>query len=452
MASLPRADRDMPGASAGAATATTGASVPVSPWTPYALMILAAWLAVGPWTFGYAGTPSAWSDRAGGLALFALGAAMLKARWAVAAQWATAATGALLLLSPLVLWAESSAAFALSTFAGSLAIAFSILLPRAPLERHDAGAEIPPGWSYNPSAWAQRAPIIAMAFLGYFAAQYMAAFQLGYHDLPWDPFFGDGTRRVLTSDVSRAFPVSDAGLGAVAYLIEALTGFAGGRRRWRTMPWMVLLFGVMVVPAGVISILLIVLQPIAVGAWCALCLFTALTTLLMISPAADEVVASVQVLARARRDGAFWKVLLRGVPETREDARRVDGGGARGWISTALGVNRFTPSLVLAALAGAWLMVSPSVLGSSGAAASSDHLVGPLVITFAVIAWAEVGRSARWMLVPLGAWLAAGTWFLDGGAPLARWNDAVAGLLLIALAIPHGKIEERFGGFERAIK
>jgi hypothetical protein len=417
-------------------------------------MILGAWLSVCPWTFGYAGTPSAWSDRAGGLLLFALGAAMLRPRLAVAAQWGAAGVGTLLLLSPLALWAESPAAFALSTLAGSLAIAFSILLPRAPLERHDAGEEVPPGWSYNPSAWSQRAPIIAMAFLGYFAAQYMAAYQLGYHDLPWDPFFGDGTRRVLESEVSKAFPVSDAGLGAVAYLIEALTGFAGGTRRWRTMPWMVLLFGVMVVPAGVISILLIVLQPIAVGAWCALCLFTALTTLLMISPAADEVVAALQGLGRARRAGTFWRVLFLGAPAADEGAP--DGAraatGSRGWISTALGVNRFTPSLVIAALLGAWLMLSPSVFGSSGAAASSNHLAGPLVVTFAVIAWAEVGRSARWILLPLGAWVAAGTWFLDGGNAAARWNDLAAGAALVALAFPRGKIEERFGGFERAIR
>jgi hypothetical protein len=418
----------------------SGASVPPAPWTPFAQMILGAWLSVCPWTFGYAGTPSAWSDRGGGLLLFLLGAAMLRPRLAVAAQWSAAGVGALLLLSPLALWAESPAAFALSTLAGSLAIAFSILLPRAPLERHDAGEDVPPGWSYNPSAWSQRAPIIAMAFLGYFAAQYMAAYQLGYHNLPWDPFFGDGTRRVLESDVSKAFPVSDAGLGAVAYLIEALTGFAGGTRRWRTMPWMVLL--------------LIVLQPIAVGAWCALCLFTALTTLLMISPAADEVVAALQTLGRARRAGKFWSVLFLGAPASAEGAQGAVRGaeGSRNWISTGLGVNRFTPSLVIAALLGAWLMLSPSMFGSSGAAAASNHLAGPLVITFAVIAWAEVGRSARWILLPLGLWLAAGTWFLEGGTAVTRGNDLIAGLALIALAFPRGKIEERFGGFERAIR
>jgi hypothetical protein len=419
-------------------------------WAPYAQMLVGAWLIAGSWSFGYGGRPEAWSDLASGLALAGLAGLALVPRFGVAAQWASAGVGVWLMLAPLIFWADSAAAYLNSTLAGSLALAFSILLPRNPIE-NDAGADVPRGWSYNPSAWSQRAPIIAMAFLGFFIAQYMAAFQLGYHDAPWDPFFGDGTRRVLTSDVSKAFPVSDAGLGAVAYLVEALTGFAGGTRRWRTMPWLVLFFGVMVVPAGVVSIVLIILQPIAVGAWCGFCLLTAVTTLLMISPAADEVVATLQVLARARREGRLVRAFFRGV--SAEAAPVAEGpGGARGkasWMAAALGLNSVTFTLVISALLGAWLMFSPAVFGNSGAAAVSDQLVGPLVITFAVIALAEVGRPARWINVPFGLWLIASPWILDGATGAGLWNDAAVGALLIALSIPRGKIEERFGGFER---
>ncbi|MGH2386106.1 MAG: hypothetical protein ACRDGB_13805 [Candidatus Limnocylindria bacterium] len=41
---------------------------------------------------------------------------------------------------------------------------------------------------------------------------------------------------ILDSDVSRAFPVSDAALGSIVYAIEALMGYMGGTDRWRTMP------------------------------------------------------------------------------------------------------------------------------------------------------------------------------------------------------------------------
>src|SRR5665811_886497 len=91
------------------------------------------------------------------------------------------------------------------------------------------GPDVPAGWSYNPSTWSQRAPIIALALVGFFLSRQMAAYQLGYTLSVWEPFFDPGTRAVLGSDLSRSFPISDAGLGAVAYMVEALMGFMGGK-------------------------------------------------------------------------------------------------------------------------------------------------------------------------------------------------------------------------------
>ena len=96
-------------------------------------------------------------------------------------------------------------------------------------------------------------------------------------------------------------------------MLEALSGFMGGRNRWRTMPWMVVMFGVLVVPVGIVSLVLVVLQPIAVGAWCALCLVTAVAMLIMVAPAVDEVVAMSQFLQGARREGKpFWRTFWLG--------------------------------------------------------------------------------------------------------------------------------------------
>jgi nucleoside-diphosphate-sugar epimerase len=57
----------------------------------------------------------------------------------------------------------------------------------------------------------------------------------------WEPFFaGDaarnGTEYIVTSQVSKARPIADGGLGAVSYMFEVLMGVMGDRRRWRTMP------------------------------------------------------------------------------------------------------------------------------------------------------------------------------------------------------------------------
>jgi len=48
-------------------------------------------------------------------------------------------------------------------------------------------------------------------------------------------------------------------------MFEILMGVMGDRRRWRTMPWMVTMFIIVVVPLGVVSIYFIIIQPIVIG-------------------------------------------------------------------------------------------------------------------------------------------------------------------------------------------
>jgi uncharacterized membrane protein len=117
-----------------------------------------------------------------------------------------------------------------------------------------------------------------------------------------------GRRTILNSKISNLLPVPDAALGALGYLVDAVTGIIGGRSRWRTMPWIVIIFGLAVGPLGAISIMLVIFQPVLFDAWCTLCLCSALISVLMIGPAADEFLASLQHLKRVRRrGGSLWK-------------------------------------------------------------------------------------------------------------------------------------------------
>lgn len=158
----------------------------------------------------------------------------------------------------------------------------------------------PPGWSGNPSAWSQRLPLVALALVGFGIATYMALFQLGVIGSVWEPFFGGGTRRVLESKLSRVLPIPDAALGAFGYLLDAITGVIGGRERWRTRPWVVILFGIAVGPLGLVSVLLVIAQPVMYDAFCTLCLASAVISVVMIGPALDEVLASLQYMKRRR--------------------------------------------------------------------------------------------------------------------------------------------------------
>ena len=169
---------------------------------------------------------------------------------------------------------------------------------------------LPPGWSYNPASWPQRLPIVALACVGFAIATYLALYQYRVVSDVWEPFFGDGSRTILNSPTSRVLPVSDAALGAFGYLLDAVAGVIGGRSRWRTMPWIVLLFGVFVGPLGAVSLLLVVLQPVLYDSWCTLCLTTAAISIIMIGPAMDEVLASLQHLKREKDHGrSLWRAL-----------------------------------------------------------------------------------------------------------------------------------------------
>ncbi len=170
---------------------------------------------------------------------------------------------------------------------------------------------MPPGWYTNPSEWSERIPIIVLALVGLAIASYLGAYQLGFFDTVWEPFFGDGSKTILNSGVSEVLPIPDGVLGAIAYLIDAVSGAIGGRSRWRTMPWIVIIFGLAVGPLGAVSIILVILQPVLLDSWCTLCLASAVISLVMIGPALDEMLVSLQYLKRVRnrRDSiwrAFW--------------------------------------------------------------------------------------------------------------------------------------------------
>lgn len=450
-------------------------------WRDCLTIALGLWLLSAPTTFDHGSRAMLFNDIVCGLMIMVLATIALLPRFELA-RWGIAVVGMWLLLAPLLFWTPNAAAYTNSTLVGALIILFSVIIPTVPGRRQRElaarpGPDTPPGWSYNPSDWMQRGPIIALALVGYFLSRHLASYQLGHIAHPWDPFFGEGTREVLDSEISEAWPVSDAGLGAASYMIEALSGSMGGVARWRTMPWLVLLFGILVIPVGIVSVVLVILQPVVVGAWCALCLITAAAMLLMVSPAMDEVIAMFQFLKRTRSQGrslwrAFW---LGGADDGTHDGAAPTTTASRMGLDTDAqndgqidgqpgAVNSMTRQVLhamdlanvpwnvaLCAALGVWLMAAPAVLATTGTASDSDHLLGALVVTFSVIAFSEVVRSARLLNVLFGAWLLVAPWILDGFTTIATVNGLVVGAALIALSLRRGPVTLRAGGWERWI-
>lgn len=189
----------------------------------------------------------------------------------------------------------------------------------------DINAAAPP-YDYNPSSWSQRIPLTVLAGVAFLISTYMALYQWRLIPEVWDPVFDSGTRNVLDSDLSELMRswilIPDAALGAIAYLGDAIYGLAGTTRRWQYRPWMVILFGLDVIPLGIVSAILVAAQGTVVGAWCFLCLVTALISLVLVYWAYDEVWATLKYLWRVWRktkDGKLlWRVFWGGADKQAE--------------------------------------------------------------------------------------------------------------------------------------
>ncbi|MBI1355751.1 MAG: vitamin K epoxide reductase [Acidobacteria bacterium] len=448
-------------------------------WVYWFLIMLGVWLVLNPLTFGYTqGTvePSGgrdvwltlgeraaamkWSDILSGFLLIVFGWRSLRPNRPIS-LWICCFVGVWLTMAPVVFWSPTAAGFLNGSLVGMLVIGLTIMIPGMPnmIMFMAHGTTVPKGWSYNPSSWPQRWIMIAVGFVGYFVSRYLAAFQLGYIDFAWDPFFGDQTRQVLNSEMSHSFPISDAAMGTAAYTFEFLMGFMGSPQRWRTMPWMVFVFGILVIPLGLVHIFLVISQPVVVGHWCTFCLLAAAVMLPMIPLEVDEVVAMGQFMVQAKRKQlnlwkAFW---LGGDVEGEGDDERSPALASlpeqpgKVFASSIWGMS-FPWTLVVSALLGIGLMFVPAFLGGTGSVAEMNQVGGALILTMATLAMGEPMRLVRYLNVLLGLGVAAAPWLLGGAPAIAAFTSALVGLAVAALALPRGEIRERYGLWQRFVR
>jgi hypothetical protein len=254
--------------------------------------------------------------------------------------------------------------------------------------------------------------------------------------------------------VSEAWPVSDAGVGAVTYMLEILTGLIGSARRWRTMPWLVVLFGIIIVPLGAVSITFIVIQPIVIGTWCTLCLIAAAAMLVQIPYSLDELVATGQFLWRRKRAGqGLTRIFFVGDPDEDgrdappDDFEQRPGGVVNEMLSGGVGLPW---NLAVCLLIGVWLMLTRLTLGSEGGMANADHLIGALVLTVTVSVLAEVARPLRLLNMALGTALLI-TPFAYGADWVATVASLACGVALIGLSVRRGRIRNHYGTWNRLI-
>jgi hypothetical protein len=322
-------------------------------------------------------------------------------------------------------------------------------------------SDLPPGWTYNPSRWSERLPVLVLALTGFGIAAYLGMYQWGAFPFVWEPFFGDGSHRILKeSSLAHLLPVPDAVIGAVVYLLDATAGAIGGRARWRTLPWIVLLNGLIASGLGFGGMLLAIFQPVLFHAYCTLCLASAVCSIAMVGPVMAEVLVTLQFLKRERdRDRSLWRAVCGGrlVPELKEVLRaephpgnlncsNADEVEPRRAVGFPVSANLVSVSL------GSWLMAAPAVLGYGGTAAMDDRIAGPVAVACGLIALHEVTRSLLRVTVVVGGWLVVAPWLFGFGLPALLNSTAVGILLCCGALIGNGRRQGIGGGWASLAK
>ncbi|WP_197443983.1 vitamin K epoxide reductase family protein [Maioricimonas rarisocia] len=464
-------------------------------WVYWTLPLLGLWMVVSPFSLGYL-NEALWVDPSGGRGpWFAenstaelrqlrawlmtgsdilCGVLLLIFGWRSLlpnrpiSMWLCCFVGVWMTFAPILFWAPTAASYLNNSVVGILVMSLTILIPGMPnmIMYMQHGPPTPPGWTYNPSSWPQRWIMIVLGFAGFVVSRYLAMFQLGYIDWVWDPFFGfrSGTEKVLNSKMSHMWPISDGGLGAVSYTLEFLMGYMGSPSRWRTMPWMVAFFGILVIPLGLTHIFLVISQPVIVHEWCFMCLLAAAIMLPMIPLEVDEVVAMIQHVrqakARGDRGGSLWTIFWKGgkadncTPDERSPALMELPNQPWSVFKASIWGMSFPWMLTLATILGIGVMFCPTAFGIpiESRAADIGHLGGALIVTVSVIVMGEALRIGRYLNVLLGLIVAVGPWLTSEATTGYAITCGILGVLVIALSIPRGKITESFGSWDRYVR
>jgi uncharacterized membrane protein len=114
-----------------------------------------------------------------------------------------------------------------------------------------------------------RRPVTVLALIGCLISTYLTLYQWHLTGGVWDPLFGAASSEaVLTSSLSRALPIPDATLGAIAYLVEAVLSQIPSQR-------VELALNALIIIMALTGLALVGVQLLIVHALCTLCLCSA---------------------------------------------------------------------------------------------------------------------------------------------------------------------------------
>lgn len=97
---------------------------------------------------------------------------------------------------------------------------------------------------------------------------------------------------------------------------------------------------------------------------------------------------------------------------------------------------------------GVWLFFSPWIIGFTGetAPAWNAYVLGVIIAVAAAAALVEFAKWEEWANALFGAWLIVSPWILGfSGLAAAMWNAVIVGLIVLVLAV-WAAMREHTGG------
>ena len=102
-------------------------------------------------------------------------------------------------------------------------------------------------------------------------------------------------------------------------------------------------------------------------------------------------------------------------------------------------------------ITGLWLTAAPAVFQFDKRIADNDHIVGPLVISVAVISIADAVRNFRYVNTLAGLWLLLAPWIISYDNNIAIINSIICGIVVVCFSLIKGDVDNRFGGGWRSL-
>ena len=100
---------------------------------------------------------------------------------------------------------------------------------------------------------------------------------------------------------------------------------------------------------------------------------------------------------------------------------------------------------------GIGLMVLPTVWNLPKPVANHEHIIGPVIVSMAIISISESTRNVRYVNGLVGLWLLIAPWVLHHQTTRLVLTEVSSGLLLTGCSLVRGTIKNRFGGGWRSL-